>query len=375
MNIAKLDEVLAAIETDDAAKDTTKKLAFTVSYMLNRHPLIGGDYYRAYRPAALACHSFGWTCSLADRMAAKDDGSKLGLITPAGDMGRVFFPDVIVLRPVAGWTKEFTEWAHENGQYVLADLDDDLWSHEDLLDDQLPESDNYDDWFSSADGVLCATKNLVKVCRQHTDAPIYYAPSCYDYTTMSQCQPKPGRMLGDRLWLSGRQNADVEMYDEFIYPLLDELNLGFVHVGAQENTEPTPGMKGRRSFGWDTPRLFERPTCAIPQFPSEFDKVSIGIICMADNRYNDAKTETHAAELCAMGLPIVAATNHPLYTKVPGRVDPTAESVRGRIEKLLVPEYWEAESLRSRAWAQSIAKKNEALYMQALLQAVNALTK
>ena len=115
---------------------------------------------RNYRPAALACHSFGWTCSLADRMAAKDDGSKLGLITPAGDMGRVFFPDVIVLRPVAGWTKEFTEWAHENGQYVLADLDDDLWSHEDLLDDQLPESDNYDDWFSSAVTIIPPCLNV-----------------------------------------------------------------------------------------------------------------------------------------------------------------------------------------------------------------------
>ena len=51
------DDLLKYVDDDD--KKTTEPPPLTVSFMLNRHPLLGGDYYRAYRAAALASSRFG----------------------------------------------------------------------------------------------------------------------------------------------------------------------------------------------------------------------------------------------------------------------------------------------------------------------------
>jgi hypothetical protein len=96
-----------------------------------------------------------------------------------------------------------------------------------------------------------------------------------------------------------------------------------------------------------------------------FTDVSIGVILQADHPYNAAKTETNAVELASMGLPLVAATNHPLYAKVPGRVDIDATAVRERIVALLEPDYWQEESARAREWANEIAVKRESEYLAA----------
>jgi len=175
-NIKTADDLLKYVDDDD--KKTTEPPPLTVSWMLNRHPLLGGDYYRAYRAAALASSRFGWVTSVADRMIASTgiEGApegKLGFITPNRMMGmpdenaRVFFPDVIVLRPVEKWTKEFTDAAHEAGQVLIADVDDDLWRHEDLLDTgvELKNFSTYDEWFPYVDYVLCSTRYLADYVR------------------------------------------------------------------------------------------------------------------------------------------------------------------------------------------------------------------
>src|ERR1039458_9383705 len=97
------DDLLKYVDDDD--KKTTEPPPLTVSWMLNRHPLLGGDYYRAYRAAVLASARFGWATSVADRMMASTgiEGApegKLGFITPNRMMGmpdenaRVFFPEI-----------------------------------------------------------------------------------------------------------------------------------------------------------------------------------------------------------------------------------------------------------------------------------------
>jgi hypothetical protein len=169
------------------------------------------------------------------------------------------------------------------------------------------------------------------------------------------------------------------MYDDFIYPLLDRLDLSFTHIGAElpdEDTEPTrPGVKARRAFGWDTPRLIERPSMTIPEFAKEFARFSIGVIMMCENEYNKAKTDTAAVELASAGLPLVAYSVHELYRSIPGRVGLTAGEVERRVHELLDPETWFIESKRAKSWARQRSVTCETAYMGALLQIVNQLTK
>jgi len=361
--------------------------SLSVAWMLNRHPLLGGDYYRAYRPAALAASRFGWVTSVASRMVQGSEGGRLGFITPVDmvgqdpDSARVFFSDVLVIRPVEGWHKEYSDQAHEAGQVVIADVDDDLWGHEDLaaIGKELKDFSSYDEWFPYVDGVLCSTRYLADKIRAFDyGMPVLYAPNCYDPTALN-AEPKPSRRLGTRLWLHGRQDGDVKMYDDFVYPLLDRLDLSFTHIGADVASEdelPTqPGTKARRAFGWDTPRLIERPSMTIPELGAEFARFSIGVIMMSDCAYNRAKTDTAAVELASSGLPLVASSIHELYRNIPGRVGLTASEVERRVHELLDPETWWIESKRAKAWARQRAVACETAYMSALLQLVNQLTK
>jgi hypothetical protein len=367
----------AELFEDTGLKVESEEKTLSVAWMLNRHPLLGGDYYRAYRPAHLSSAHFGWVTSVANRMV--EDGGRLGFVTPSEEP-HVLFSDVLIIRPVEGWHKEFTDQAHENGQVVIADVDDDLWGHEDLLatGKELSEFSSYDEWFPYVDGALVSTKYLAaKIRAMDYGFPVWYAPNCYDPTSFA-ASPKPSRRLGTRMWLSGRSDGEVKMYDEWIYPLLDKLDLSFTHIGAMESvdeSEAVPGAKARRSFGWDTPRLIERPSMVLPEMAGEFERFSIGTIMMVDNEYNRSKTDTHAAELGLAGLPLVSASAHELYRNIPGTVTPTADAVERRVRELLNPETWWIESKRTLAWARARAIANESLYLGSLLAAVNHLTK
>jgi hypothetical protein len=360
-----------------------------VTFLLNRHPLLGGDYYRAYRAGALASARFGWHTTLADKMGKSETNpeGRLGFVTPVEMMGmpvemaRVFFPDVIVIRPVEKWTLEDTLQAQANGQKVIADVDDDLWGHEDLLaagTTLTEEGSTYDTWFGEVDAVLCSTRHLARKVRDFGyRARVFYAPNCYDPTVLN-AEPKPSRRLGTRLWLSGRSDAELTMYDEWVYPLLDRLDLSFTHIGADEpEVDELPaqsGVKARRRFGWDTPRLIERPSMVIPELAKEFARFSIGTIMMVDNEYNRSKTDTSAVELGLAGLPLVAASTHELYRNIPGVVSPTARDVEKRVRELLNPETWAIESKRVKTWARQRAMACESKYLESLLAAVNYVT-
>ncbi len=336
-----------------------------IAYLCSRHPLLGGEWYRATRPGALAMHRFGWSAAACISMATEEDndGGPLTFITPNQT---AITPDIIVVRPIREWSPEWTAQAHANGQGVIADIDDDLWVHEDWKDRERPNDDGYDDWFWDVDAVLASTRHLAKRIREMGHrAPVVVAPNCYDPYGIRP-GPGPGRVIGTRLWLNGRMAGDLEMYDDLVYPLLDELDLQFLHVGAEE--EP-----GRRftDRGWSDERLIERRSVVIPLLGEAFKGLSIGTIMMSDHPYNEAKTETHAMELASGGIPLVAASNHPLYRRVPGRVEPTKDAVRDRIVTLLDPDVWGKESIRAMTWARMMAKKREAEHMSALLRVVN----
>ncbi len=336
-----------------------------IAYLCARHPLMGGEWYRCTRPGALVMHHFGWTAAACTYMATEEDndGGPLKFITLNQTLVE---PDVIIIRPVKEWRQEWSDQAHANGQLVVADIDDDLWAHEDWVDTGRPNDDGLDDWFWKVDAVLSSTRWLSKRIRDmgHS-APVITAPNCYDPYGITP-GPRPGRVIGTRLWLAGRMSGDMKMYDDFVYPLLEELDLEFLHVGAEE---------GHRFVdrGWDEKRLIERKAVPIPLMSDALKNLSIGTIMMADNPYNAAKTETHAVELASGGIPFVAASNHPLYRTIPGRVETTADAVKERIQALMDPVYWDKESTRAIKWARAISKKREQEYLVSILRVVNML--
>lgn len=336
----------------------------TLAYLVSRHPLMGGEYYRATRPAALAARAFGWGAAVCDRMATMEDGGKLCFVTPND---QVVTPDIIILRPIREWSQAWTDQAHANRQLVIADLDDDIWSHQDWEGVERPNDDNYDDWFPNVDAVLVSTRYLRnRIVERGHKAPVIVAPNCYDPYGLN-ATPSFGGMIGTRLWLSGRMEGDLELYDQLIQPLLEEFNLGFIHVGAEDGHRFT-------DRGWDFNRLVEVGSVPVPLLPQALEGLSIGAICMSDHPYNLAKTETHAAELAAMGVPLVAASRHRLYRHIPGRVDPTPEQVRGRVEALSkFPNFWESESTAAREWARKIGFRNETDHLHALHSLVGVL--
>jgi hypothetical protein len=337
-----------------------------LAYLCSRHPLLGGEYYRAMRPGALAAKRFGWETAACTKMATtQDDGGPLSFVTPNDTL---ITPDVIIIRPIDAWRQHWTDQAHEAGQVVIADLDDDLWKHQEWSDkgEERPNEDHYDEWFWNVDAVLVSTRHLATRVREMGHrSPVLVAPNCYDPYGLD-ATPSPGRTLGTRLWLSGRMDGDLAMYDELFLPLLEGSDLMFLHVGAE------PGHRFSER-GWPEGRVIERPSTVIPQLAKSLEGLNIGTICMTEHPYNDAKTETHAVELASMGVPLVAASNHPLYRTIPGRVNPDAESVRGRVTGLLDPTFWHRESLRARRWARDISARSETSHMSALLRVVNLL--
>jgi len=336
----------------------------TIAYLACRNVLMGGEYYRATRAAALLNRNYGWGTAVCDRMATAEEDGPLSFVTPNG--GMVVTPDIIILRPIAEWRQHWSDQAHANGQLLVADLDDDVWAHPVWDAPERPREDFYHEWFPHVDAVLTSTRYLAsRIKAQGHDAPVYVAPNLYDPWGLD-ANPEPGHVIGTRLWLSGRMEPDLVMYDEMVRPLLDELDLTFLHLGASDGHRFT-------DRGWDPSRLIERESVPIPMFPEALKELSIGIICMGEHPYNLAKTETHAVELASMGVPLVGASNHELYKNIPGRVESTPRAVRERVKNLLNPIYWRSESENARAWARRLAIKNESQHMSAVTRMVEGL--
>ncbi len=294
------------------------------------------------------------------------DRGRLVFSTPDG---QAIAPDVIVVRPIREWRQSWTDWAHDAGQIVIADLDDDVWAHEDWTPDSRPDDDNYEEWCFGVDAFLVSTPRIAWRVRERGYAgSIYVAPNCYDPWGM-QGRPEPlaeTRRIGTRLWLSGRMSADLALYDELILPQLADLDLAFVHIGAE------PGQRFT-DRGWPQDRLVEQPAVPLPLMGRALSEMSVGCVVMGDHEFNRAKTETIGVEMGGAGLPLLAATDHRLYIQCPGRVEPTVAAVRKRLVSLMDPVLWRRESERAVIWARAVAERGERRHMEMLHTAVSRL--
>jgi hypothetical protein len=213
--------------------------------------------------------------------------------------------------------------------------------------------------------MLVSTEPIVEsLRRQGYDKPIAVAPNCYDAfgpAHISGYAAGPGTRIGTRLFVSGRMSRDLELYDELVYPLLEEMGLTFVHVGANIETGDTFEARG-----WSLDRIEQHPVMPGPLMCEVLSTLSVGMICLGVHPYNKAKTLTHPAELAACGLPFVAATDDPLYNSVPGRVPATLGAVRDRLKRLSEPAYWKAEQRRALEWVRILAYRSEKAHLEAV---------
>lgn len=395
--IAERDRLLALIHADDVAHPL-KSQPQPIEDLLcvgwaEWRPLQGGGYYRATRPAALASRDFGWHTGVVERIGSVEGKRKI-----AGQCygsGHVMHPDVWILRPIGSQGKgdELIRLIGEiraSGAKLVVDLDDDIWAHEDWTEDDRPsgaDDDRFEEWCWDVDAWLVSTPYLkdrveqIASRRGRTVPRVAVAPNCYDPVGIGmESHPVPGRRLGTRLWLSGRMSGDLDIYRDCFGPLLPALDLQWVHIGRETYIrEDGPGVHARdfvTDCKFPAHRVVELPSCSIPEMGRMLGSlINVGCIALADHPFNRAKTETHAVELAAAGLPLVAATALQIYDKVPGRVDPTADAVAERVAHLLYPDTWRAESERARTWAKKVSVRSEATYMRALQAVVTELVK
>jgi len=111
-NMRQLLEMVKADDERVAAGRPQPRPIPSVAWLCGRHPLLGGEYYRALRPAAFSNHRWGWGTAVCDRMATSE-GRQLSFITPND---YVITPDVIILRPINNWTMDWLDRAHAAGQ-------------------------------------------------------------------------------------------------------------------------------------------------------------------------------------------------------------------------------------------------------------------
>jgi hypothetical protein len=379
------DDARVGVKSTDLPKPITQELV--VTWAVTRHPLYGGEYYRATRPAALASRDFGWHTAVIEKIGSMEGSKKVA--GQAYGSEHVVEPDVWIFRPM-GKEEEGSTWhlvdivdrIHAAGQYVIADLDDDIFAHEDWSEDREGTDDRFEEWCWQVDAWLISTPYLAEriktmAARRGVPEPtIFVAPNCYDPFGMGhESHPIPGRRLGTRLWLSGRMSGDLDIYRECFTPLLSELDLQFVHIGRENDVVEGPGSHVRNfvdTAGMPAERVLQLPSVTIPELGKILGaSINIASIAMADHPFNYAKTETHAVEVASAGLPIVAATNLKIYDQVPGRCEPTPAAVRERVVSLLDPEHWRYWSERSRVWARKTSVRSEAIHMRALQACVN----
>ncbi len=365
VDLSEAHQLIRLVEADDARLGIAPKRRRKppqVAWLIAKAPFLGGEYYRATRPALLAANRLGWGTCVGLQLGTVKGEPRIAVQAIGG---HVMFPDVLVVRPIGKATEnsqrslaEMIERAHEAGQLVVADLDDDVWAHEDWTPESRPDDDEYETWCWDADAWLVSTEPIARRVASllRRDVPVVVAPNVFD--APATCRPVPGRRIGTRLWLSGRMSADRALYEELYGPWLELHDLTFVHLGADDD--------GPR-FDFPRNRLLELPsTDLLTMRETLAATLSIGAICVADHPYNRAKTLTHPVELAGAGLPMVVAMALSLDDEVPGKVEPTPSAVWGRLVELLDHDRWQAESDIARAWAAEQAIGAETAYLGAI---------
>lgn len=353
--------------------------SFAVAWLIARHPLLGGEYYRATRPAMLTSSRYGWHTAVCDRLATEegdDDGPLVGL-TP-GLTPHPIRPDVLIVRPIREMTRDLVHQAQQHGQIVIADLDDDIWAHEDWTPDTRPDDDHYEEWCYEVDAWLVSTPQIRdRVLERYAGhnlpaPPVLIAPNCFDPRGFgAHPGPRPGRRIGTRLWLSGRMHADLEIYRTCFAPLLSRLDLEFVHIGYEARDE----VSFAQDCGMPADRVHLIGSVPLTEMGRWLAAtISVGTIALGRHAYNRAKTLTHAVELASAGLPLVIADALDHYHGVPGQVQAEPHAVERRVRRLVNDRgYWARESLRARTWAVEHAVTCEQDYLTSLEMLITSM--
>lgn len=348
----------------------------SIGWVVARSPWLGGEFLRATRPAALVNARLGWHTAVSERMAVEEGRPGVLLVHENGDS---FRPSVLVFRPIRQDLRPYISEAHEAGQLVVADLDDDFWSHEDRPDrggkgyaerEIVEGVDHFEDWLPHCDAFIASTRHLQEIMEYHVSGPVVHLPNCYDTFGIAKYGqiPGPGRRIGTRLWLHGRSSRDLQLYDELIWPSILDLDLTFVHLGAD------PDLPTFVDRGWPADRVEGHPSLPAPLMGEVLGTLSVGVICLGQADFNAAKTLTHPVELASLGLPLVVVDEMGFYRGVPGVVEANLDAVEDRLARLTSdPAYWQAESRKSKRWAVEVGESAQGDYLWGIRQLIRRL--
>ena len=376
----------------------------------------GSEWYRCHRPAHVIGNHLNWLTFVASRFAPPTEpGPWLIEIE-----GKTLCPQVIITRPIfkmegddsdgfeaAARMAQSIAYAQEAGQIVLIDLDDHPygWNEEYAGRESVEPITDWkwhDDWLNQANAVLCSTRYLRDYLAGHfPEQAFHYLPNCYDPDRYADHTPTFRPRLGAHLFLKSRMRADFEQMAPVaeLFGKLTDLRFSHMgedfpctcghplrdHYGADLSTS-LPGLEFCDQCKCETFTLKEQPhllsdftgipadridssqPCSILDLPKHMDW-SVGVIPLADNEWNHAKTEGKGFEMAAAGIPFVPLTGeHPLYSQAP--ISPLdREAIRG----LLTREWtWERESRRARVWAVKLAQRHQDTYVRGMLSLANS---
>lgn len=370
--------------------------------------LSGSEWYRGHRPVSVLAQKENWLTFLATHFLPPEKaGEAWRVLIPIEGEEHIITPQVIVTRPIfalegmdsgtfetAYQLTQALAYAQEAGQIVIADLDDHpyAWNAEyvgRIGGEKITDWSWHDDWLNQANAVICSTMSLMDVLGPRFPDQIFaYAPNLYD-PFRYEVTAEFGRGLGSHLFPNARYLTDFNLLGEALNPLFEaDPELIFRHVGeefrcrncaqhcskarhyfdpddpsfnycadcsCEDYQPPADGIGDLAKYsGMPQDRIIARESVGLPELPSVMDW-SVGVVPLADNEWNNCKTDGKGFEMAAAGIPFRFLGSHPLYNVSPGST--------WNIRDLLYDRtYWELASIEGRQWAVRIAQEHEGHY-------------
>lgn len=398
----------------------------SIGYLAQKATWMGGsEIYRLHRPAMILGQKDNWLTFVTHtfHVPEKPEPFVLQVFSEGGEELAIC-PKVIITRPL--WRMEDDEsegfdaaetmrqsiaYAQEAGQLVLIDIDDHPygWNAEFALREQTSPITDWawhDNYIRQANAVLCSTRFLVNVMADRIpDQTFAWAPNLYDPWRYQVHERPLNKVLGAHLYCKARFRDDFTRLGEVLGPIMEaDPELVFHHIGEEfpcahcghhrlrhfeeqvrGETEPVRleceecacevYVAGRADqlaqvSGLPAERIVPMPHCNLTDLPQRMDW-NVGVIPLADNEWNYAKTEGKGFEMAAAGIPFVALTGlHALYIDSPanhlmfglGNGSP-AERIAGLTQR---EDTYRYAQQRFRTWAQGLAQRHENHYRKAL---------
>jgi len=288
--------------------------------------------------------------------AIVDKAKELGFLAPVFTTAREItngtdtsdFKAVLVRRDGVDFqyaTKLLTH-LHKSGIRLVVDLDDDMLSDENR--DRLVKDGNYTldalaaltELCQHADQIISSTEPLAKTIAQFTDAPIEVFPNLLDPKTWAPLHTPKNRKLASRvpktktrLLYFGTLGRSGDL--EVIKNLPTQIEMATKHKTIVELLGITTDKLPK---GFDSLITMNFPYHEfVAYLKGQANRWEVGLAPLAENTYNNARSDLKLLEYAALGIPAVASRVGPYYNAddLAVLVENSAAEWCAAVEKLL----------------------------------------